>query len=123
MIRTFVAISTALGALTLQLLATAALAAETAPPGFAKLNSAQIRQAFVGRTLTDEVHFTLRYRAGGVFDGMSMGKKASGKWRVADDRLCETENSAETCYAIWKKAGDVTLIPAGAGLRIDGMLK
>lgn len=79
--------------------------------------------AFAGHVFSDEVHFMLRYRAGGLFEGTSMGKKASGKWRVAADQLCEVERAAETCYAVWKKGGAVTLIPTGAGLRIDGLLR
>ena len=75
--------------------------------GFKKLSGAQIRQAFPGRTFSDEVHFAFRYIAGGTIEGSGMGKKVSRKWKVVKDDLCVTDTFGENCYAIWKKGAAV----------------
>lgn len=97
--------------------------AENLPPGFKKLTGAEIRRAFVGHTFTDEVHFSLSYRASGVVQGMSMGKQVTHPWSIANDRLCEAEETGTTCYIVLNKGADVFLRRDGIDLSVDGVLK
>ena len=105
-------------------LATPVLAASPQAEGFKKLTGAQIRSAFVGKTFTDDTHFSLRYMPGGVIGGMNMGKTVkNNKWAIFGNELCITDNFGDTCYAVWKKAGAVKLTIGGSDLSIDGVVK
>jgi hypothetical protein len=86
------------------LCASSAFAASPADDGFRKLSSPEIRRAFVGKIFTDESHFSNRYRADRTIEGVSMGAKASGTWRIAKDELCVTNRFGELCYGDGRKA-------------------
>ena len=103
--------------------ATAAFAASPQTEGFKKLTGSQIRKAFVGKQFTDDTHFSFRYAANGVIEGMSMGKKVTNKWVVADDRLCVTDSFGETCYVVWMKGLAVQLHIDGSDVILDGFVK
>ena len=103
--------------------APAALAASPQADGFRKLTGPQIRKAFVGKTFTDEVHFSFRYRSGGVIEGMSMGKKVTNKWAIVDDKLCITDRAGEVCYPVWIKGTAVRLAIGQSDLSLDGVIK
>jgi hypothetical protein len=103
--------------------ATAALAASPQSEGFKKLTGPQIRKAFVGKTFTDETHFSFRYLPGGVIEGMSMGKKVTNKWAVVGDKLCVTDKLGEICYPVWMKGSAVRLFIGEPDLSLDGVVK
>jgi hypothetical protein len=102
---------------------TAANAGSPQAEGFKKLTGPQIRAAFVGKTFTDDTHFSFRYLAGGAVQGMSMGKKVNDKWRLDKDQLCVTDHLGETCYAVWRKGAAVRLVVGESSLSLDGDLK
>jgi hypothetical protein len=66
------------------LLATAALAAEP----FRHLNGREIASGFTGMELTDEVHWAYVFERGGHLKSFSMGRAATGTWKVEKDELC-----------------------------------
>lgn len=107
------------------LLAAPALAASPQAEGFKKLSGAQIRQAFSGKEFSDDAHFAYQYKANGVAQGTSMGKKVTNTWKVAKDQLCVTESSSEeACYFVWKKGSAVKLVIGESDdLGLDGFLK
>ena len=104
-------------------LAASALEGLLAKQGFKHLNGGQIRQAFVGKKFTDEVHFGYAYKADGSTEGMSMGKKHTGKFVIADNRLCVTDRFGEICYDVWKKGPEVRLVVGESDLSLDGFLR
>jgi hypothetical protein len=53
-----------------------ALAVSPQAEGFKKLSTSRIRQAFSGKTFSDETHFSNRC-ADGSIEGVSMGKKSA----------------------------------------------
>lgn len=107
------------------LLAAPAQAASPQAEGFKKLSGTQIRQAFVGKEFSDDAHFAYKYKANGVAQGMSMGKKVTNTWKVVKDQLCVTESSSEeACYFAWKKGSAVKLVIGESDdLGLDGFLK
>jgi hypothetical protein len=104
-------------------LTSAPRAASPQAEGFKKLTGPQIRAAFVGKTFTDDTHFSFRYKPDGSVQGMSMGKKVTDKWRLVNDELCVTDKLGETCYAVWRKGSAVRLQIGDGGLSLDGHLK
>ena len=92
--------------------------------GFVRLKGAEIRRTLIGKSLSDEVHWSFHYNANGTVTGMSMGRKVESRWRLAGDELCETERSQpEACYEVWKRKNVVQLRPRGAGLPLEGTLR
>src|SRR5437764_5877883 len=74
-------------------------AGSAAEEKFRKLSGAQIRAAFSGMELSDEVHWYELFEKSGTLFSSSMGRKRTGKWWVEKDQLCvEFENDLETCY-------------------------
>jgi len=76
-----------------------ALAVSPQAEGFKKLSTSQIRQAFSGKTFSDDTHFSNRYRADGSIEGVSMGKKVSNKWKIVKETLCITDKFGELSEA------------------------
>ncbi|WP_456839211.1 hypothetical protein [Bradyrhizobium sp. USDA 4486] len=52
------------------------------------LTGVQIRAAFTGKQLTDEVHYRFVYDGDGTLRTYSMGVKQVGKWRIQKDEIC-----------------------------------
>jgi hypothetical protein len=102
---------------------TPAVAASRQAEGFKKLNEPQIQRAFVGKTFTDGVHFSLHYVPGGTIQGMRMGRKVADKWAVAKDKLCVTDSFGENCYSVWANGSAVRLTIDGSDFSLDGFLK
>lgn len=91
--------------------------------GFKHLSGPQIRQAFVGRKFTDDVHFASEYKADGSILAVSMGKKRTNKFAVSENQLCVTDSFGEACYAVWKKGNEVRLIVGDSDFSLDGFLR
>ena len=95
-------ITTAVGLL----LAPAVLAAEP----FRHLNGREIAARFTGMELTDEVHWAYVFEKGGQLKSVSMGKAASGTWKVDKDDLCLDRPPDEPrCYEVWVTGRNVQL--------------
>ena len=114
---------TALTALAMTLWAAPALAASAQAEGYKKLNAAQIRSAFTGRSFSDEVHFSYAYKADGKIIGVSMGRKVTNAWAIEKDRLCITDGFGRTCHIVWKKAAAVRLTLEDSDFALDGVLR
>lgn len=88
------------------------------------LTGAQIRTAFTGRQLTDEVHYRFVYESDGTLRSYSMGVKQVGKWRIEKDDLCLFLQEAEdSCYRVSQSGKRFELTPTGLGGPLDGILE
>ncbi len=102
---------------------TPAFAGSPRAEGFTKLSAAQIRQAFVGKTFSDDTHFSDRYKTDGTIVGTSMGKKINNRWKIVKDTLCITDKRDELCYAVWVKGREVKLVYENSDLILEGTIK
>ncbi|MDI9846438.1 hypothetical protein QM467_00030 [Rhodoblastus sp. 17X3] len=101
----------------------AAFGASPQSEGFRQLTGPQITQALVGRTFSDDIHFSFRYRPKGVIEGMSMGRKVTDKWVIQGNRLCVTDSFGQSCYVVWKKGAAVKLVVEGTEVILDGFVR
>jgi hypothetical protein len=70
---------------------------------YRRLSGAEIRRLITGKAVSDEVHYTDRFKAGGVYEGVFMNKRLTGTWKVKGDRICVTRGAEpETCDEIWR---------------------
>jgi hypothetical protein len=70
---------------------------------FQRLSGAQIKSAFAGMELSDDVHWRERYERSGVLSSQSMGRKRTGKWRVEKNELClDLGAEQNACYQVWR---------------------
>ena len=99
------------------------LAASPQSEGYKRLGSAQIRQAFAGKTFSDDTHFSFAYKADGTIRGMSMGKTVTSRWALIKDELCVTDRFGEACYGVWKKGAAIRLMIGASDVTIDGALR
>jgi len=77
---------------------TGAIAAEQK---FRKLSGAQIRAAFSGMELSDEVHWYELFEKSGILFSSSMGRKRTGKWWIEKDELCIDDGEDPVkCYEV-----------------------
>jgi len=88
------------------------------------LTRAQIRTAFTGKQLTDEVHYRFVYEGDGTLRSYSMGVKQVGKWRIEKDELCLFLQEAEDgCYRVTQSGKHFEWTPTGLGGPLDGILE
>jgi hypothetical protein len=107
-------------AVTIALLAAGGALAESAQ----KLSGAQIRANFVGKQLTDEVHYRLVYERDGTLRSFALSVKKRGKWAVDKDQLCLYLNEPDDgCYEVSRSGKTFTLTPVGLGSSLDGILE
>jgi hypothetical protein len=105
---------------TLMLIAANAAAEEK----FRKLSGAQIRAAFTGKELSDEVHWYELFEKSGTLLSSSMGRKRTGKWWVEKDQLCiDDKEDSVKCYEVRVSGNRVQLrgeylFPLDAVLRL-----
>ena len=71
---------------------------------YRRLSGAEIKRLVAGKAVTDEVHYTDRFRAGGVYDGVFMNKRSTGTWTVKGAQLCITRSlgSRKDCDELWR---------------------
>ena len=68
---------------------------------FRKLSGAQIRAAFSGMELSDQVHWYELFEKSGALLSSSMGRKRMGKWWVEKDELCIDDGEDPVkCYEV-----------------------
>ena len=87
-----------------------------------KLSGAQIRAAFAGMQLTDDVHWRDVYERDGTLRSFSMGTKKIGRWAVEHDELCLYFNDSDDgCYDVSRAGARITMMPSGLGLGFEGV--
>lgn len=70
------------------------------------LTGAQVRAAFTGKQLTDEVHYRFVYDSDGTLRTYSMGAKQVGKWRIQKDEIClYIKDMEDGCYRVTQSGG------------------
>ena len=42
----------------------------------------EIKRLITGKVVTDEVHYTDHFQAGGAYEGVFMNKRLTGTWKV-----------------------------------------
>lgn len=88
------------------------------------LSGAQIRAAFTGKQLTDEVHYSFVYDGDGTLRTYSIGAKQVGKWRIQKDEIClYIKEMGDDCYRVTQSGKRFELKPTGLGGPIDGILE
>ena len=88
------------------------------------LTGAQIRAAFTGKQLTDEVHYRFVYDSDGTLRTFSMGAKQVGKWRIQKDEIClYVKEMEDGCYRVTQSGKRFELKPTGLGGPLDGILE
>jgi hypothetical protein len=88
------------------------------------LTGAQIRAAFTGKQLTDEVHYRFVYESDGTLRSYSMGTKEVGTWRIEKNELCLfLKDTEDSCYRVTQSGKRFELKPTGLGGPIDGILE
>ena len=71
---------------------------------FKRLDAAAMRVQIVGKVVTDQSHWSDRFAKGGVFDGMELGQRKAGTWRIDGNDMCVTRKArkpVEECFEIW----------------------
>ncbi len=95
-----------------------------AEDAFRRLKGREIRNAFVGKEFTDEVHFVQTFRQDGTREIFSMGKRKSGRWQIAADELCLISDGDEArCYQVWRSGKSVQLRQPDIDITEDGILR
>ena len=109
---------------------------ETNRAGLRRLDAGEIRSALLGRRISynppgwADTGMNEEYREDGAWRGIHLGRgpdNFSGRWRIANDRLCTTPETGlygrreEVCREIWRdaRAGDLLmehLLGVGRGL-------
>lgn len=88
------------------------------------LTGGQLRAAFTGKQLTDEVHYRFVYDSDGTLRTYSMGAKQVGKWRIQKDEIClYIKNMEDGCYRVTQSGKRFELKPTGLGGSLDGILE
>lgn len=88
------------------------------------LTGAQLRAAFTGKQLTDEVHYRFVYDSDGTLRTYSMGAKQVGKWRIQKDEIClYIKDMEDGCYRVTQSGKRFELKPTGLGGPLDGILE
>jgi len=91
---------------------------------FQRLNSPQIQAKFVGKEMTDEVHWADIYARDGTLTTYEMGKKRTGKWSVKNDQLCHDRGTEfQGCYQVWISGKKIELRREGSSLPLEGVLQ
>ena len=94
---------------------------------FQKLSGAQIRVQFTGMQLTDGAHWGESYQPGGrLVTEEDRQQKATGTWRVKNDRLCTDfgKDMGSRCYEVWMSGAKVELrMPGSSEGSVTGVLE
>ncbi len=70
---------------------------------FRKLPGIEIKQLITGKVVSDDVHYSDRFKQDGAYEGVLMSEALRGRWKVDGDRLCVTlETAPPTCTELWQ---------------------
>ena len=102
-------------ALVAQALSTVAFAEPDSPGNQRELSGAEIRAAFVGKIITDGIHWSAYLLPDGSFKSVEMGRSRRGHWKVSGKELC-LSTPAGSAFDRW------TVVRSGKGfvLRANG---
>lgn len=101
------------------------VAATTAEPGFRRLSAAGIRTAVVGKTVTDDAHWTDRFMPDGILDSHELGESRRGTWTIERGELCiirKAKRPLKECFEIWTKSDQVDYRRDGVSV-MSGVLR
>lgn len=77
---------------------------------FKRLNAAEIRNRIVGNVVTDGSHWSDRFGPGGKLDGMELGQRKLGTWRLQGNEMCVTRKARKPvaeCFEIWQSSNEI----------------
>lgn len=90
---------------TLALLTAILFASPAFADDFRKLHGKAIKRMIIGKVVTDDVHYSDRFKSDGAYEGVFMNKALQGRWRVDSDQLCITlETEPPKCTELWQAA-------------------
>lgn len=70
---------------------------------YRRLSDAEIKRLITGKEVTDNVHYTDYFKAGGSYEGVFMGKRYAGVWKVKGGQLCVIRGSdPPQCDEFWR---------------------
>jgi hypothetical protein len=79
-----------------------------------RLYAADIRAQVIGKTLTDRVHWSRRFRSDGSLETSDMGKRGNGRWKIEADQLCFGASlDSLLCHEVWASRTEVRLRSKG----------
>ncbi len=81
-----------------------------AEPGYQRLSAASLRATLLGKAVTDDAHWTDRFRADGVLDSYELGESRPGIWGIEHGELClerKAKRPVKECFEIWIKGDHV----------------
>ena len=111
-----------------------ALNAATAGGDLQRMEGKDIANRLAGMEFTDEVHWAFAFSGDGALLIKSMGRKATGRWRIEKDALCldrptnrptATPTGEWHCYEVWVSSGHQVQLRAteAAGVYDEGVLR
>jgi hypothetical protein len=77
---------------------------------FKRLNAVEIRNRIVGNVVTDGSHWADRFEAGGKLDGMELGQRKPGTWKLQGNEMCvvrKARKPVEECFEIWQSSNEI----------------
>src|SRR5258708_13209125 len=106
----------------------ALIALSLSEPSFAEekfrmLKEKQIRAVVIGRTITDEAHWSDYFRKDGSVVSMNMGRKSIGKWKIQNNELCIYKKELDGCYQVWVFKDEVSLRLEGIDTPFEAYLR
>ncbi len=78
-----------------------------------QLSGSEVTRRFSNMELTDEAHWAYVFARAGKLTLYSLGKKTTGHWRLASNKLCMNEGPSEElqCYSVWSYGSGLELRP------------
>jgi hypothetical protein len=74
---------------------------------FKRLSAAEIRARIVGHTVTDDVHWSDRFRPDGTVAAVQLGNAVPAEWKLQGNELCVTRKykrgTESECVEVWLK--------------------
>jgi hypothetical protein len=92
---------------------------------FKRLYAEEIRNRIVGNVVTDGSHWSDRFEPGGALDGMELGQRKPGTWRLQGSEMCVTRKArkpVEECFEIWQSSNEIEYRDNGVTLT-SGVLR
>lgn len=91
-----------------------------------RLSGSAIPAALVGRTLTDESHWSDRFLPGGRLESVDLGVAKTDRWKLEGDELCITRRrrreSTRDCFEVWRTRDRVEFRRDGVTV-VEGVLR
>ena len=77
-----------------------------AADNFKQLNASQIKAAIIGKSVTDDAHWSDHFYADGTLISLDLGETKRGAWALRGSELCLTRNDKKNrteteCSEVW----------------------